>query len=156
LYGNLHGEELWRFNEGDPDAWHKEFLRQFATYNVPYFYLASLQKEKLAGRGGRARMRYTDGTVSHAREGKIAKNGVLMKTGDDVFLPLIFREDARIAYSKNGCKRLWRMEPRGYTGAVLSEITAQGLRPAGRVAVKDNALELDIAPGQAFLVELEK
>ena len=101
-------------------------------------------------------MRYTDGTVSHAREGKIAKNGVVMKTGDDLFLPVTFLENSRIAYSKNGCKRLWRMEPGGYTEAKLSEITALGLRPAGEVDIKDNALELDIAPGQAFLVKLKK
>jgi len=156
LYGNLHGEELWRPGEGGPDAWQGEFLRQFAAYNIPYFYLAALQKEKLAGRGGRARMRYTDGTVSHAREGKIAKNGVVMKSGDDVFMPVSFLENSRIAYSKNGCKRLWRMEPGGYTKAKLSEITAQGLRFIGEVAVKDNAIELDIAPGQGVLVQLQK
>lgn len=156
LYGNLHGEELWRFNEGDPGAWQKEFSRQFAAYNIPYFYLATLQKEKMKGRGGRARMHYADGTVSHAREGKIAKNGVVMKTGDDVFLPVPFLQDTRIAYSKNGCKRLWRMEPAGYTKAVLSEITAQGLSFIGETDIKDNAIELTVEPGQGILVELQK
>lgn len=155
LYGNLHGEELWRSGGEDPDAWHGEFLRQFATYNIPYFHLATLKKEKLVGFGSRARMRYADGTVSHTREGKISKNGVLMKTGDDVFMPVPFLEGCRIAYSKNGCKRLWRMEPGRYAGAKLSEITAQGLRFIGEVPVKDNAVELDIAPGQGVLVELK-
>lgn len=152
LYGNLHGEELWRFTPGD--EWHKEFLHQFATVNIPYFYLAGLQKKKLSGWGDNMRMTYTDGTVSHAREQKIAKNGVLFKKGDDLLMPVPFREDTRLAYSKNGYKRSWHLSAFSYKSARLSNISAGGLEFIGETAVKDNTITLDIAPGQGILVEL--
>ncbi len=153
LYGNIHGEELWN---DKPDSWQSEFLRQFATVNIPYFYLASLQKEKLAGRGKNLRMIYVNGVVSSLKGQKIAKNGVLLKTGGDLLLPLPGGEDKRIAYSKNGCNRAWRLPPSGYRTARLSEITPEGLAPIGEVPVKDSLLPLELAPGQGLLVELSK
>ncbi len=153
LYGNIHGEELWK---DMPGTWQKEFLGQFAAINVPYLYLASLQKEKLAGRGESLRMVYTNGVVSSLKGQKIAKNGVLLKTGGDLLLPLPGGEDKRIAYSKNGCNRAWRLPPSGYRAARLSDITPEGLAPIGEVPVKDSLLPLELAPGQGLLVELAK
>lgn len=162
LYGNIHGEELWRLNGGDANAqtdanaWHKEFLRQFAATNIPYFYLATLQKEKLAGRGKKLRMVYTDGTVSYRHAQKIAKNGVLMKINDDLLLPVMFKDDMRIAYSKNGCKRTWQLPMCGYKSAKLYDISAEGLQLIGETPVDHGGILLDVAPGQAMLVELFK
>jgi len=156
LYGNLHGEELWRYNTGDADAWHKEFLRQFAAYNIPYFHLATLEKEKLTGRGENLRMVYKDGTVSYLREQKIAKNGVLLKRDDDLLMPVTFKEDTRIAYSKNGCKRTWQLPVYSYKSAKLYDISADGLRFIGETTVDNGKISLDIAPEQGILVELIK
>ena len=156
LYGNLHGEELWRFNKGDADAWQKEFLRQFATTNIPYFYLASLKKEKPAGHGKKLRMVYTDGTISYLREQKIAKNGVVMKIEDDLLLPVTFKNDTRIAYSKNGCKRVWQLPMCGYKSAKLYDISTDGLKSIGETVVDDGGILLDVAPEQGILVELFK
>lgn len=156
LYGNIHGEDLWRFNKGDANAWHKEFLRQFATCNIPYFYLATLKKEKLVGRGKKLRMVYTDGTVSFLREQKIAKNGVVMKIEDDLLLPFVFKEDTRIAYSKDGYSRVWQLPMCGYKTAKLYDIGAEGLHFIGETQIHGGRILLDVAPGQGILVELFK
>lgn len=156
LYGNLHGEELWRFNKEDPDAWHKEFLHQFTAYNIPYFYLATLKKEKLAGRGKKLRMEYEDGTISYLREQKIAKNGVVMKIEDDLLLPVPFKADTYIAYSKNGRKRVWQLPVHRYKSAKLYDISAQGLRFIGETPVDSGRISLDIKPEQGVMAELQK
>lgn len=156
LYGNLHGEELWRLDEGAPDAWHNEFLRQFAAYNIPYFYLATLMKEKLAGRGKKLRMVYGDGTISYLREQKISKNGVTMKTEEDLLLPVTFKADTCIAYSKNGCKKVWQLPAHRYKAAKLYDISARGLLFIGEIPVENGRISLDIAPEQGVMVELFK
>ena len=153
LYGNVHGEDIWQQRS---DSWQKEFLRQFATVNVPYFYLATLQKDKLAGHGKMMRMIYKDGTVSYLREQKIAKNGVLLKVNDDLLMPVTFKEDTRIAYSKNGCKRIWQLPVYSYKSAKLYDISAGGLRFIGETPVDRGRILLDIAPEQGILVELIK
>lgn len=155
FYGSLHGEELWRFNTGDPDAWHAEFLRQFATSTVPYFHLATLKKDKLVGYGNRTRMRYADGTVSCLRHQKITKNGITMKNGEDLLLPLPFKENAYIAYSKDGCDRAWTMTVAGRHAAAVYDITAKGPVFMERVPVNRGRLPLSIKPGQGLLVEFE-
>ncbi|MEI6578776.1 MAG: endo-alpha-N-acetylgalactosaminidase family protein [Eubacteriales bacterium] len=153
LYGNLHGEDLWN-QQGD--AWHKEFLRQFAAINTPYFYLATLQKEKLTGRGKNTRMVYSDGTISYLNEQKIAKNGVLLKVNDDLLLPVTFKNDTRIAYSKNGCKRSWQLPVYSYKSAKLYDISPKGLEFIGETSVENGRILLDIASEQGIMVELFK
>ena len=154
LYGNIHGEDLWLKNNAG-DGWQKEFLRQFAAINVPYFYLASLKKEKLSGRGKKMRMVYTNGTVSYLREQKIANNGVLMKAEENLLLPLAFKEDACLAYSKNGYKRLWQMPVFKYNRALIYDITPEGPKFLEEKPVVLGRIELDVKPGQALLLELK-
>jgi hypothetical protein len=156
LYGNIHGEEMWRLNKEDANAWHKEFLRQFATINIPYFYLNTLQKKKLAGHGKKLRMVYKDGTVSYLREQKISKNGVVMKVEDDLLLPLTFKENTYIAYSTNGCKRVWQLPMTGCQSAKLYNISAEGLNFVGETAIEYGRILLDVAPKQGLMVELIK
>jgi len=151
LYGNIHGEELWRFLPGD--EWHKEFLYQFAAVNIPYFFLSGLQKERLAGHGKRLRMIYKDGTVSYLREQKISKNGVALKVNDDLLIPVSFRANTYIGYSKTGCNRTWQIPFGKYTSAKLSEISANGLKSIGNVEIKNDMLTLNLAPGQGVMVE---
>ncbi len=154
LYGNLHGEELWRYKPGD--EWHIEFLHQFATVNVPYFYLSALQKERLAGSGKKMRMVYKDGTVSYLREQKISKNGVVIKVNDDLLMPVPFRENTYLGYSKNGCKRVWQLPFGKYKSAKLSKISAYGIEFIGEAEIINNTVTLDIAPGQGVMVEFLK
>ncbi len=101
------------------------------------------------------RMVYTNGTVSYLREQKIANNGVLMKAEENLLLPLAFKEDACLAYSKNGYKRLWQMPVFKYNRALIYDITPEGPKFLEEKPVVLGRIELDVKPGQALLLELK-
>lgn len=113
LYGNIHGEDIW--NKKD---WQNEFIRQFYTVNLPFFFLAG-KKKKCFGRW-RNSVEYDDGTISYA-DGRIVSGGETVKDGEFVCLP--FMQGIAVYSGKRDCATVSISAEK----AKLYKITSDGL-----------------------------
>lgn len=158
FYGTMHGEDVWMEHGTDSRDWAPEFIRQFCTYQLPFLYLNRYDRLKvdedseMPGQEGRYTATLSDGVISRGCDLSISKNGVVMKQGGDVILPLTEDNRLYIAYSEKGRSGSWNMPDAAFGEADLYEITPEGNVPAGRAAIADGKIELDLKPGQAFAI----
>ena len=153
FYGAMHGEDIWMSRGIRNEDWVPEFLRQFCTVQLPYFYLnrhARLTLEQ--DPDGTYTAGFSDGVVSRGRDGSIFKNGVLLKEGTDVILPLTEDNRTFIAYSEGGRSGCRNVPDAAFRKASVWEITAEGNRFLTEVRVKDGTVELDVKPNQALVL----
>ena len=153
FYGDMHGEDIWMNRGIRNEDWVPAFIREFCTWQVPYFYLnrhARLTLEKLPEGG--YQVTHSDGVVSNGREHTIAKNGVMLKQGNTLVLPLTEDNRLFVAYSDEGFTGRWPMPDAAFVSGALYEITATGNRYIGTCEVVDGVVELDIDPGQGLVI----
>ncbi len=157
FYGTMHGEEIWKNNGNDASVWGPVFLREFCTYHLPYVYLnrykrlhytenteAEYEKKYTAF--------FTENVVSCAQDSCISKNGIILKKGNDVILPVT--EDNRIfaAYSEEGRSGAWNVPDAAFTAADVYEITPDGNVLLGEVQVTNGQIGLEVKPGQGLAI----
>ncbi len=156
FYGSMHGEEIWREHGTDAKDWSGEFLRQFCTMQLPYFYLNRLDRTDVKEENGEYTAFFSDGVISDGKSGRITKNGIVLKDGDDVLLPLDAECATFIAYSKNGKCGEWAIPDADFSSAELYEITVDGNVACGSVTVENGSVNLDVKPGKAFVLKKVK
>ena len=161
FYGTMHGEEIWKNNGNNPSAWAPEFIKEFCTYHVPYVYLNRYQRLSYtenpeAEYEKKYTVQFSDGVVSCAEDVSITKNGIVLKKGNDVILPLTEDNKTFIAYSENGKSGGWNVPDAAFAAADVYEITAEGNRFIGKTDVCDGQIELNLAAGQAVAIKAEK
>ena len=149
LYGNMHAEEILTPDNAD---WAADFIRRFATYQVPFHFLSDHRRLAIHGVGQNTRCVFSDDIVSYAKEQKITWHGEVLKTRNTVFLPLVQKENQWLAYSDTGNAQNRRVFAEGAKKADIYAITPQGNRYLRTVPVEDGRFYLSIAPGQALLV----
>ena len=157
FYGTMHGEDIWMNHGTDPAAWAPVFIKEFCTFHVPYVYLNRYQRLSYtenpdAERAKKYTVQFSDGVVSRAEDASITKNGIVLKQGKDVILPLTEDNRTFIAYSENGKSGMWNVPDAGFTAAKVYEITPAGNRYIGEAVVCDHQIELDLAAGQAVAI----
>lgn len=151
LYGNMHGEEIFRDYHRPDGNWISRFIHDFATVQVPYRYLCRHERLAIEGHGKNERCVLSDGIVSYNRDRRITVNGETFKEGDNVFLPMDAEETQWIAYSAKGDSRPWPF-PQGMS-AVIYRIESSGNRFLERREHVNGSLFLTLAPGELLLVE---
>lgn len=154
FYGAMHGEDIWMKKVPLPESWTGAFLSQFCTLQLPYFYLNRLQRERAEPDGDGYIVHFSDGVVSFGNEGRITKDGRVLKDGDDVLLPLDEKNTVFIAYSKNGKTGDWTIPDAAGKEAQVFEITPQGDVPCGRVSIENGTVQLSVKPRQALALRL--
>jgi hypothetical protein len=157
FYGTMHGEDIWMNYGSDPAAWARVFIKEFCTLHVPYVYLNRYQRLSYtenpeAGHARKYTVHFSDGVVSCAEDASMTKNGIVLKQGKDVILPLTEDNRTFIAYSENGKSGKWNVPDAGFTAAKVYEITPAGNRFLGEAAVSDHQIEIDLAAGQALAI----
>ena len=153
FYGAMHGEDIWMKHGVEARDWAGEFLRQFCTMQLPYFYLNRLERLALTPDGDGYIAAFSDGVKSCGRDGRIVKNGAVLKDGDDVLLPADADNKTFIAYSGNGRSGEWDIPDAAFTKADLFRITADGSVPAGTVEIVNGKVFLALAPGEALRLQ---
>ena len=153
FYGAMHGEDIWMDKSIDPKDWAGEFLYQFCTLQLPYFYLNRYRRLELTEEPEGYIVGFSGGVVSNGIKSEITKNGVILKSGGDVLLPLDEENTVFIAYSKNGRSGQWNIPDAGFDRAELYEITINGNKPAGEAVISSGRITLDIAPGRALAIK---
>ena len=152
FYGAMHGEDIWMKHGVRPESWAPEFLRQFCTLQLPYFYLNRLDRVRLETEEDVYTVRFSDGVTSFGARGRIEKNGAVLKDGGDVLLPLDAGNTVFLAYSETGKTGAWDIPDAAFTAAEVAEITVSGNVPRGTVEIRDGKVLLDVLPGQALVL----
>jgi hypothetical protein len=153
FYGTVHGEDIWRGYGNDPKDWAPEFTRQFCTLQVPYAYLNRYARQSYTEADGHYTVFFSGGVVSSGREGRITKNGAVLKDGGDVLLPLDESNESFIVYSEHGRSGAWAIPDAAFAAAAVSELTAEGSVPCGSARIENGTVSLNVPAGRAFLLK---
>ena len=156
FYGAMHGEDIWMEHGTAPENWTGEFLRQFCTLQLPYFYLNRLQRLRCTETDGEYTVYFSENVVSSGKDGRITKNGVILKLGGDVLLPLDAANETFIAYSQNGRADEWNIPDAAFTLADAARVTPEGNVPCGVVEIKNGKVLLDVPAGAAIVLNKQK
>jgi hypothetical protein len=131
------------------------FLDEFGRTTLAWQYLNRL--DRISDSGGV--VTFSDGVTSRrTADGKlvIEQGDVLLRDGDDLFVPALWKEREIIAYSRNGyASRTWRMPDawRQVQHVDLYRIGLDGLTPLARdVRVQGGELELSLPAGTAVSI----
>lgn len=153
FYGTVHGEDIWMNNGIEKDVWVPMFIKQFCTMQVPYTYLNRYKRLSYTGNGEEGYVvTFSDGVETCGNELSITKNGIELKKGYDVILPLTEDNKTFIAYSENGKDGEWNIPDADFVESSVYNITADGNEYIGDVTVKDKKISLNLRPAQAVAV----
>lgn len=153
FYGTVHGEDIWMNNGIEKDVWVPMFIKQFCTMQVPYTYLNRYKRLSYTDNGEEGYVvTFSDGVETCGNELSITKNGIELKKGYDVILPLTEDNKTFIAYSENGKDGEWNIPDADFVEASVYNITADGNEYIGDVTVKDKKISLNLRPAQAVAV----
>lgn len=154
FYGAIHGEEIWMDRSIDPKDWAGEFMLKFCTEQLPYFFLNRFERLSFETDGEDYIVHFSDGIVSEGKTERISRNGVILKDGGDVILPLDEENSVFIAYSKDGRSGRWNIPGVDGVDADVFEITADGKRQCGSIRIENGSAKLDIDAGKAFAISI--
>ena len=157
FYGTMHGEDVWMKHGPDAENWAAAFIKEFITYHVPYVYLnrykrLSYTENPDAEYEKKYTVNFADGVVSKAEDLSISKNGIILKKGNDVILPLTEDNKTFVAYSENGKDGEWNVPDADFTEAKVYNITPYGNEYICDVAVKDKKITLSLNAGQGVVI----
>lgn len=157
FYGTMHGEDIWADNGVDSEKWSPKFIKEFCTFQVPYFYLnrferLSYQEDETAESDCRYTVNFSKNVVSCGKEKSITKNGMVLKKGNDVLLPLNEENTIFVGYSENGRSGEWSVPDADFTDAIVYEISATGNKLLKKTKIVDGKIELEIKPETGFAI----
>lgn len=152
FYGNMHDEDIVVKEKLN---WAQDFIRRFATYQVPWHYLNSLKRIEIKGQGKNRFCEFSDGVISYRNSRKIIKNGKVQKDGDTLLLPLVQNHSTYIAYSENGDRRKWDIFESGKTSADIYKITENGNEFQKNLPIQSGKLELNIPAETGYAIILK-
>ncbi len=156
FYGAMHGEDIWMRKSINPEDWADKFIYQFCTLQLPYFYLNRHKRLELTEQNDGYIVKFSDGIVSDGIKSEIKKDGMILKSGGDVLLPLDKENTVFIAYSEKGKSGEWNIPDAAFTKVEIAEITINGNIAAGEAEIKNGRISLDIKPGQALVLKAVK
>lgn len=153
FYGAMHGEEIWRKYGNKAADWAPEFIRQFCTLQLPYFYLNRYDRLRYEENGENYKVYFFGNIVSDGETKSIYKDGIAIKQGGDVLLPLDKECKTFIAYSENGKSGEWNIPDAAFENCEVFEITPEGNGYLGTAEIKDGKISIDVKPGQAIVIK---
>ena len=153
FYGNIHGEHLWMGATRHNDAWAAPFTREFCMIQLPYFYLCEHKRERIENDESGKTAYFSDGIVSRSADETITVNGVAVKDGHSVLLPLTVKPDTFVFYSDDPFDGVRDIPGCAFAKAKVSCITADGTEFLYETSVTDGKITIHAAAGEALLIE---
>ena len=150
FYGAMHGEDIWMDKSIDPSDWIDEFVFQFCTLQLPYFYLNRFERLRYEPDGDDYTVFFSDDVISRGREHSITKGGITLKKGGDVILPLNDENTVFVVYSKDGRSGSWAVPDAAGTVAEVFKISGDGKIQYGNVEASEGVVSLDVGEGEAL------
>ena len=146
----MHGEDVIIMKNKN---WTDNFLRDFATIQVPYHFLCTHKRLAIKGFGINERCEFSDGVISYNKGRRITQNGNLIKDGDTLFLPLVQKENQYFAYSKKGDARFWNINTDSKK-ANIYRVTPNSNEFIKEENISNGKIMLKINSGEGLLIEL--
>ncbi len=153
FYNVIHGEDIWMEKGVKTEDWSEEFVRQFCLQQLPYFYLNRHKRLSIEKSGKDYTAYFSGGVISDGKTLSITENGIKVKDGDNVLLPLDEENRTFIAYSENGKAGEWNIPGAAPGKAEIFEITPDGNVPLGIAEIKRGKINLDVKPCRALAVK---
>lgn len=153
FYGTMHGEDIWMNNGIDSEVWVPLFVREFCTHHIPYIYLNRYKRLSYKEDDGNYIVTFDGGVESTGRTKTITRNGIVLKNGNDVILPLTQDNMTFVAYSENGKDGEWNIPDAPFSKAAVYNITEYGNEYIGDVTVTDKKILLSLSAGHAVAVK---
>ena len=150
FYGNMHGEGI--ISKSNPN-WAEDFIKEFATCQVPFHFLCTHKRLALKGHLMNERCEFSDGITTFRRHRRIEQNGKTIKSENDVFIPYIHKNNSYIAYSENGFDGFRKVGAKSGTAAVF-EITPNGLKEVSKAEIFDSKIRIKVKPKQALIIRI--
>lgn len=148
IYGNMQGEDLFV-----KENWEGEFAKQFATMNLPYFFLNKFERKKIVGFFKNRCLIHSHGVTSSILDKTIIKDKQILKFRDEVFLPLNWLEKTYLLYTAEG-------------GRISNKLSAVEVKinkccgaeriPVTKYSLENNILSFDTDINSTYLVEIVK
>lgn len=160
LFGqSMYGEGLWptfQKNEIDKVNWDKKFAEKFYLNCLQYFFLNELDRISVLGTGSERIAKFSKGVSVSLKDSTVYKNDILLRDKNTVMYPLTWKEEPSLAvYSLEGSNQksfklpdVWKY----FHEVDLYEVSIDGLKYIHKIKVKDDAIMLELLPGQPYLV----
>ena len=126
-------------------AW-KKAKYGIATRTLPYMYFKSHRIVEYDADS--QTVTYSGGLVADYPGRTVARNGILLRDGDDVFFPVVWNEMEIVAYSRNGyTDRSWTLPEdwKDVRTVSVCELTEKGEGEPVVMDVKEGTLTLTLA-----------
>ena len=156
FYGTMHGEDIWMKNGTEKSVWVPLFIKEFCTHHVPYVYLNRYKRLSYVEDEGNYIVSFSDGVESTGRTKTITKDGIVLKSGNDVILPLDEDNRVFVAYSENGKDGEWNIPDADFEKAKVYNITSEGNEYISDVTVADKKISLNLKAGQAIVIKAQE
>lgn len=155
VYGNMHGEDVFSLYKENDIEWSKACLHDFMTVQVPFNYLCGFKRLSIDGKKGKYILKHDNDVLSYQVGQRITAQGICIKDGDNLCMPLMHIKNAFVAYSKEGDSRIWQLTD-AYNGvAEIYEITPQGNNFKENVSVVSGKLNLNLSANQGLFIVLK-
>ena len=153
FYGSMHGENIWMDNGIEKDKWVPVFIKEFCTMQLPYMYLNRYKRKSYKGNNlfGYT-VTFSDGVTTKGADKSITKNGLTLKKGNNVILPLSDDNKTYIAYSEKGYDGKWNMPDAEFKKAKVYNITADGNKYISDITVDNKSISMKLEAGQAVAI----
>lgn len=152
IYGNIHGEDVFQKRALGNGIMQKNFLHDFATIQVPYFFLCNHKRQSISIQKGDEKCVFSEGIVSYLKGQQISYNGNIIKDGDALFLPYL-NDNTFFAYSAFDDEREWNIGEKSFTKLKIYEVSADKkpellceIVPAG------SCIKLKLFSGKALII----
>ncbi|MDR0366944.1 MAG: endo-alpha-N-acetylgalactosaminidase family protein [Bifidobacteriaceae bacterium] len=140
------------------NGWQSEFSRQFGLNSALHAYVRSHDFVSRTEAKGATWSNGLTCDYQSSTERTITQNGVTIRTGDDLFVPLTWGETGRVmAYSLNGyTDQRWVLPPDMAAASQVHvyRVTSQGLVQLAAAPVADGAVRLSLKARDTVLVAL--
>ena len=156
FYGTMHGEDIWMKNGTEKSVWVPLFIKEFCTHHIPYVYLNRYKRLSYKEDGENYIVSFSDDVESTGKTRTITKNSIVLKSGNDVILPLTEDNKTFVAYSENGKDGEWNMPDADFEKAKVYNITSEGNEYIGDVTVADKKISLNLKAGQAIVIKAQE
>jgi hypothetical protein len=166
LYGRtMQGESYFTKErvKGITPGWEDIFINEFCLYTLLYLYQNKFANISVKGHGEN-RSLLKDGNLfaqysEKLEDRTIYKDGILLRQGNDVFAPAVWRKEYPmvIAYSESGyTDRIWTFLPewRDITSADIYRLTKNGPEKltSGAAVSEERSLSLTLGANQAIAI----
>lgn len=153
IYGNIHGEECFRYIKDGGDVWHKKFLHDFATVQVPFNYLSRFKRILINGKKGSYVSVHEGNVKSYQKGQRIYVGDRIIKDGDNLCMPLNHLTDTFICYSKQGDSREWNLGIDKTFDVDIYEIKYNNTVFVRKDKVNSGKIKINLSAGQAFIIK---